>query len=366
MRIAASDVSQFEVKGSKPINARMFNSKSDFNENLVKKDKIDFTSEVVEKVYEFLPSEQKYIIDEVGNIFELDPIGVVRTALEIMDYQLDPTWYAWGTKTPKIVDLKNIIYRGTQYEDILTKCENAGFELVTKEEEWLNLILHKGDKFPSQLKVKVKCKTEEAHVTEKMVALIGKYGCRYCNGRYKNQRITHAIVEDIFIDNTIVINEEVKVIYIFKEVGVDSKYQVYRKAMDVFRMKIDTFIELNIKDKNGKLIKLGIEAQGAQHYRTEKGFKSFLYLNKFKGQEFDQEWWSLRDEWDRSFQRDELKEVAFQNNNKHGYYLITVDNSLTASKRAGYILDELNRQAGMDIMYLSTNVKINEILSRIL
>ena len=47
-------------------------------------------------------------------------------------------------------------------------------------------------------------------------------------------------------------------------------------------MRIDIFLILDIKDKNGKLIKLGIEAQGDQHYRTEKGFKSSLFLSLSK------------------------------------------------------------------------------------
>ncbi|MFW9973076.1 MAG: hypothetical protein ACFFDF_23035, partial [Candidatus Odinarchaeota archaeon] len=70
----------------------------------MKKDTIDFTSEVVERVYEFLPSEQKYITDEVGNIYKLDPVGVVRTALESMQYQMDPAWYSYGTKASKLVN----------------------------------------------------------------------------------------------------------------------------------------------------------------------------------------------------------------------------------------------------------------------
>lgn len=45
MRIAASDVSQFEVKGSKPINARIVNSKSDLLGNLVKKNAKEITIE---------------------------------------------------------------------------------------------------------------------------------------------------------------------------------------------------------------------------------------------------------------------------------------------------------------------------------
>jgi hypothetical protein len=83
----------------------MVNSRSDSKEILVKKDRIDFTSEIVEIIYEFLPSEQKYIVDEVGDVWQLDPVGVVRTALESMQYQMDPAWYAWGTKTP--IKIKN-------------------------------------------------------------------------------------------------------------------------------------------------------------------------------------------------------------------------------------------------------------------
>ncbi len=45
--------------------------------------------------------EEKYFIDEAGNVLKYDPVGVVRTALERMQYQLDSAWYAWGTKTPK-------------------------------------------------------------------------------------------------------------------------------------------------------------------------------------------------------------------------------------------------------------------------
>jgi len=91
------------------------NSKSVLLGNPMKKDKIDFTSEIVEKVYEFLPLEQKYIIDEVGNVLELDPVGVVRTALEIMDYQLDPAWYSWGTIGPR--KIKKYNYEFQQFLD---------------------------------------------------------------------------------------------------------------------------------------------------------------------------------------------------------------------------------------------------------
>ncbi len=71
----------------------MVNSESDFEGILVKKDKIEFTKEIVEKVYEFLPSKQKYLIDEIGNVLELDPVGVVRTALMRFEYQMDTFFF---------------------------------------------------------------------------------------------------------------------------------------------------------------------------------------------------------------------------------------------------------------------------------
>ncbi len=38
---------------------------------------------------------------------KLDPVGVVRNALERMEYQLDPAWYSWGTEAPRVVGLEN-------------------------------------------------------------------------------------------------------------------------------------------------------------------------------------------------------------------------------------------------------------------
>ena len=96
-------------------------SESDLLGNLVKKDKIDFTSEIVEKVYEHLSFGAKYSIDERGNLWEFDPVGVAREALELSQYELDSMWYSWGTKSPtKIYESSGItnfqpIYRGSGY-----------------------------------------------------------------------------------------------------------------------------------------------------------------------------------------------------------------------------------------------------------
>ena len=55
---------------------------SDFHENLVKNQPIEFIREVVEKVYEYLLFEDKYIIDENRNLWKRDPVGMVRNTLE--------------------------------------------------------------------------------------------------------------------------------------------------------------------------------------------------------------------------------------------------------------------------------------------
>ncbi|MFX1259650.1 MAG: hypothetical protein ACFFAN_17485 [Promethearchaeota archaeon] len=43
-------------------------------------------------------------MDEMGDIWQHDPFGAVRDALEQMKCQLDPAWYSWGTMNPKEVD----------------------------------------------------------------------------------------------------------------------------------------------------------------------------------------------------------------------------------------------------------------------
>jgi len=48
----------------------------------VKNQPIEFSREVVEKVYKYLLSEDKYSIDENGNLWKRDPVGMVRSTLK--------------------------------------------------------------------------------------------------------------------------------------------------------------------------------------------------------------------------------------------------------------------------------------------
>ncbi len=74
------------------------NSESVFEGILMKKDRIDFTSDIVEKEYHYLSFGARYSIDEKENLWEFDPVGVVRKAIELSQYELDSMLYGWGTK----------------------------------------------------------------------------------------------------------------------------------------------------------------------------------------------------------------------------------------------------------------------------
>ena len=78
---------------------------------------IEFAREIVEKVYEFLSFSEKYSFDIDGNLWEHDPVGVVRNALEGSGYELDPLWYSWGTKSSTIInDISSLINFKRIYE----------------------------------------------------------------------------------------------------------------------------------------------------------------------------------------------------------------------------------------------------------
>ncbi len=74
------------------------------NQNLDKNKPIKFTKEIVEVLYDFLPIDKKYIFDENGDIWKLDSISAVRSALEELGYTLASRWYLWGTKPAERVE----------------------------------------------------------------------------------------------------------------------------------------------------------------------------------------------------------------------------------------------------------------------
>lgn len=65
---------------------------------------IEFTPEVVDKVYTSLPIREKCFRDENGILWKLDPVMVVRESLEGLGYNLDSAWYSWATKAPERIE----------------------------------------------------------------------------------------------------------------------------------------------------------------------------------------------------------------------------------------------------------------------
>jgi len=189
--------------------------------------------------------------------------------------------------------------------------------------------------------------------------------CKYCDSPWKNQQKTHKILEALFNQES---NDETylkDIDDIIDDILTNPIYEEYLEKMDVFRMRLDDYIVLNIKDQNGQFIKLAVESQGPQHYENTKGFKSFLFFNNFDGEVGDLEWRNLYNEWIISLERDDLKRLAFKNNRDKGYYLIAVNNDLSPEERVTYILDTLFKLTKLDLGYLANNNEIKELLKSI-
>ena len=120
--------------------------------------------------------------------------------------------------------------------------------------------------------------------------------------------------------------------------------------MSVNLMHVDMFSELNLKDKNGKIIKLAIEYQGEQHENTEKGFRTYLRLSRFKGVEGVIEWIKLKNEWNRMLLRDQFKVDLFASKNDEGYYLIRVPRTIKPEARMAFLAKEFFRLTGVRIL----------------
>ncbi len=186
--------------------------------------------------------------------------------------------------------------------------------------------------------------------------------CKYCDSPWQNQQKTHKILKALFGRD---FGEEVylkDIDEIIDDIENNPIYEDYLDIMDVSKMRLDDYVKLNIKDKNGNDIKLAVESQGPQHYDNDRGWRSFLFFNNFKGVKEDLEWIHLKMEWKISFKRDKLKQLAFENNQDKGYYLIAVNNDLSAIERVDYIIERLYDMAGIDLSYLLNNNNIKNLL----
>jgi len=89
-------------------------------------------------------------------------------------------------------------------------------------------------------------------------------GCPECN-MGKNQKIAHRIAEYLF----------------GKKFDIEkSLVEIFPKLRKIFHanVHVDSFCELDLKDKKGNKIKLAIERQGQQHEDSEAGWNSYLHI----------------------------------------------------------------------------------------
>ncbi|UCC19186.1 MAG: hypothetical protein JSV62_13955, partial [Promethearchaeota archaeon] len=168
--------------------------------------------------------------------------------------------------------------------------------------------------------------------------------CPKCDGQYVNQKLTNAICE-----------------YIFKELGyIENNYQIEYRLTKIFpelegrihaNVHVDGYVELNIEDKNGNLIKLAIEYQGQQHDPDPKiGFEAYRAISKqLKLKEGTTEYDKLLKDWESLIERDRTKVKLFESMNEEGFYLIVVNHDLEPYERQAFILDEFKRQTGIEL-----------------
>ncbi|MHA1671517.1 MAG: hypothetical protein ACTSV5_13225 [Promethearchaeota archaeon] len=170
--------------------------------------------------------------------------------------------------------------------------------------------------------------------------------CPKC-GQFKNQKITHAMSEYLF-EQDFIVGE--RLVNIFPELKTSVQYNDIRKIMSVNLMHIDISNRLNIRDKYGNTIKLGIEFQGDQHENTEKGFRTYLRLSRFKGVEGDAEWIKLRKEWRTMLLRDQFKVDIYASKELEGYYLIVVPYEVKPRMRLSFLAEEFYKKTGVRIL----------------
>lgn len=170
--------------------------------------------------------------------------------------------------------------------------------------------------------------------------------CPKCN-QFKNQKLTHAMSEHVFRHDFVV---ELTLTRVFPEIKTSAQYNDIKKIMSVSLMHVDMFSELSLRDKNGKTIKLAIEYQGEQHEDSEKGFRAYLRLSRFKGVEGDVEWVRLRNEWKKMLLRDQFKVDLFASKSHEGFYLIKVPYTIEPKVRMAFLAKEFFELTGVRIL----------------
>ncbi len=166
--------------------------------------------------------------------------------------------------------------------------------------------------------------------------------CPNCDGQKKNQKITNDICKSLF-EKLGYIKNNYEIEYSLKKIFPELKVH--------HAVHVDGYVELNIEDKNGNLIKLAIEYQGRQHdSREEIGFEAYKFLtHNLDLKENTKEYSKLKKEWQSLLVRDQFKKDYFKSKNKDGYYLIVVNYDVKPQDRLSFIIEKFEDQTKIDI-----------------
>ncbi len=237
------------------------------------------------------------------------------------------------------------------YEYIKDVCSVRGYELITTKKEII-LKLKKSRQIKDRTSfegrdenvgIEVRHKGCNHEFKIRFKAVLYNPGCKFCIS-HKKQKIVQLIIEEMLGEK---FEPEVQIHRVFNKVK-------HKEVNDFdFRVKLDMFKKVGIRDKNGNFIKLAIERHGQQHEPTLKGFKIYLKIAKHpdikRGSKIYKTLWK---KWMKQLNTDKKEIEIFQKYNENGYYLIVVHHKIKNHQVEQFIINELMRQTGNKISYI--------------
>ncbi|TFG11997.1 MAG: hypothetical protein EU535_06650 [Promethearchaeota archaeon] len=230
------------------------------------------------------------------------------------------------------------------YEHIKSVCLSRGFDLISSQQEVETNLKQKRKSFEEERNIVVVVKHIHCdHEFEiKLRAIKNRPYCKFCISN-KRQKIVQLFAEEMLGEK---FEPEVQIHSVF-----DKENHKEVNQFD-FRVKLDMYKKLKIKDKNGNFIKLAIERHGEQHEPTRKGFKQYLRISHHPDAKGGSKIYNkLWEKWMRQLEIDKKEVEIFQKSNEKGYYLIVVNHKIKNHQVEQYIMNELQRQTGYKINY---------------
>lgn len=242
----------------------------------------------------------------------------------------------------QISNAKYLVDQTIKYENIINALEDTPFELVSSEKEFVDAVNEARSKGKGNTAALLRWKHKKCgHVFERSyINFFMTFTCPKCIQK-KNQKITHAYCEYLF-GKPFKVEEKINKIF-----DVNKNPEIKDLHGNV---EIDIFQDLDLRDKNGNLIHLGIEYNGKQHDDSNEGWRAYKGINKYPdidsgSEKYDQLWF----QWRRLIKRDKIKMDVFKKNEKNGYYLIVVDYTVRQSQKLQFIINEFETLTGIKL-----------------